>query len=406
MRDRGYAPECAFRMFCAVPMPTEGIESIDQVSDAFSLETHPHRSSRNQSFFALIADMAPASALILFAVAVFALVVIFRFPMGLYWRLARMLNVNDRVLIEDALKHLHDCEYRGQSSSVESLGGALQLGQEPTVRLLSTLESAGLTRSGDRGPELTDEGRRDALRVIRHHRLYERYLADRTGYQESEWHDEADRYEHTMTPQEAESIAAQTGHPRYDPHGDAIPTPDGRIAENRGKSLSALEVGESAVVVHIEDEPEAIYAQIRALKLRPGMLLRLTQNTSERVLFTVGDQEHVLAPVVAANITVLPRERPSVDRESLPRLSSLAHGDSAVVAEFSPRCRGLQRRRLLDLGLIPGTRVTAELSAPSGDPMAYRIRGALIALRRDQASLIPIQATEEDEASHAAIASR
>ena len=58
-------------------------------------------------------------------------------------------------------------------------------------------------------------------------------------------------------------------------------------------------------------------------------------------------------------------------------------------------CRGAQRRRLLDLGVVPGTRVTSELRGPSGDPTAYRIRGALIALRRDQAHHIFVHRLSE-----------
>jgi len=56
-----------------------------------------------------------------------------------------------------------------------------------------------------------------------------------------------------------------------------------------------------------------------------------------------------------------------------------------------PACRGMERRRLLDLGLVPGTRVVAEFASPAGDPVAYRVRGALIALRTQQADLIHIQ---------------
>jgi DtxR family Mn-dependent transcriptional regulator len=62
------------------------------------------------------------------------------------------------------------------------------------------------------------------------------------------------------------------------------------------------------------------------------------------------------------------------------------------VVRLSAACQGLQRRRLLDLGVVPGTRVTAEFASPGGDPIAYRIRGALIALRRVQAELIQVDA--------------
>jgi Fe2+ transport system protein FeoA len=71
------------------------------------------------------------------------------------------------------------------------------------------------------------------------------------------------------------------------------------------------------------------------------------------------------------------------------RLSELQLGESGQVV----RVEGMeeQRRRLMDLGLIPGTIVVAEMDSPMGDPTAYRIRGALIALRKDQAGLIVIE---------------
>jgi Fe2+ transport system protein FeoA len=69
----------------------------------------------------------------------------------------------------------------------------------------------------------------------------------------------------------------------------------------------------------------------------------------------------------------------------------LTLGESGTVVDVSPACQGSQRRRLLDLGVVKGTRITAELVSAAGDPVAYRIRGALIALRREQAGWIRIE---------------
>lgn len=71
-------------------------------------------------------------------------------------------------------------------------------------------------------------------------------------------------------------------------------------------------------------------------------------------------------------------------------LAALREGECARVAELL--ARGGMRRRLLDLGLTPGTRVACELKSPSGDPAAYRVRGALIALRRKDAALVLTEA--------------
>jgi Fe2+ transport system protein FeoA len=58
------------------------------------------------------------------------------------------------------------------------------------------------------------------------------------------------------------------------------------------------------------------------------------------------------------------------------------------VTGLSRSLRGPQRRRLLDLGFVPGTLIEAEISSAMGDPIAYRVRGALIALRREQADAV------------------
>ncbi len=71
-------------------------------------------------------------------------------------------------------------------------------------------------------------------------------------------------------------------------------------------------------------------------------------------------------------------------------LAEVPVGETVVVTGISPACQGPQRRRLLDLGVVRGATVTPELVSTSRDPVAYRIRGALIALRRDQARWISV----------------
>jgi DtxR family Mn-dependent transcriptional regulator len=104
----------------------------------------------------------------------------------------------------------------------------------------------------------------------------------------------------------------------------------------------------------------------------------------------------VLAPIAAANISAMPIEttQPTTGLYG-DRLDSLKPGEQAKVVGLSPRSRGPERRRLLDLGILSGTVISAELSSPGGDPIAYRIRGALIALRKEQAQLIHITDRQE-----------
>lgn len=75
-------------------------------------------------------------------------------------------------------------------------------------------------------------------------------------------------------------------------------------------------------------------------------------------------------------------------------LDKLGAGQWATVTEI--RSVNAERRRLLDLGIVPGTKIENLMSSPLGDPVAYNVRDSIVALRREQAELIEILiATEE-----------
>ena len=314
---------------------------------------------------------------------------------GLAWRWRRGLAASDRVEVEDALKHIWDGEYRQRPATLESLAGALGLSGRAAAELVDRLGRLDLLDHEDSTLRLTADGRREALRVIRIHRLWERYLADETGLDAREWHAHAERREHGTSDQQAAALAATLGHPRYDPHGDPIPMPSGEVPPHQGMPLTQLAADQVAEIVHIEDEPDAVFAQIVAAGLTPGMRVRVLERSPKRLRVEAEADEVVLAPVVAANVTVVPIEQPVPDAGAMTRLSAIEPGEAAEVVALAVTCRGAQRRRLLDLGLVPGTRVSSELRGPSGDPTAYRIRGALIALRRDQAHHIFVHRVSE-----------
>ena len=108
-------------------------------------------------------------------------------------------------------------------------------------------------------------------------------------------------------------------------------------------------------MIHLEDEPDAVFAQIVAAGLMPGMRVRLLERTPQRLRIAADTEDMVLAPVVAANVTVLPLEQPE-PVSAMTRLSAIAPGEAAEVVALAATCRGAQRRRLLDLGVVPGTR--------------------------------------------------
>ena len=304
--------------------------------------------------------------------------------------------MNKRVLLEDALKHLYMAGLNQHPPTLLSIAGALHITTDRAALLLAELAEHKLVRFENGEFPLTSDGQTYALNIIRAHRLWERHLADQTGFSESEWHDRAERTEHTLSGEEIDALSTQLGNPSHDPHGDPIPTAGGVLVAHGGKPLTALPPGQPLRIVHLEDEPESIYAQLIAEELYPGMRILVLESTRSRVRFWADGDEHVLAPIAAANISAIPVEAPQI-AEILPgdRLDSLKQGEQAKVVAISPRSRGPERRRLLDLGILSGTVISAELASPGGDPMAYRIRGALIALRKEQAQLIHITDRQE-----------
>jgi DtxR family Mn-dependent transcriptional regulator len=315
---------------------------------------------------------------------------------GFFDRWQRASKLSARVRSEDALKHIQKAAIKNQVTTLESIAGTLQISLNQAAALVADMEKRELVTSLGGMLELTPKGQDYALHIIRAHRLWERYLAEETGFAEGEWHALAEQFEHNLTPEEISELSARLGHPTHDPHGDPIPTEAGEVVPHGGQPLTALTVNQDARIVHLEDEPEAVSAQLVAEGLYLGMHVHLLESSPQRVRFWANGDEHLLAPIVAANISVIPvKQEVSPEKPTGLPLSQLKPGQSSEVTSISPRCRGPERRRLMDLGILPGTKISAEMTSPTGDPTAYLVRDTLIALRAEQAHLIYIRPLSE-----------
>jgi len=238
---------------------------------------------------------------------------------------------------------------------------------------------------------LTDEGRRYAVDVIRAHRLWERYLADETGVDPVEWHQRAERKEHRLTRAQTDALAVRLGHPRFDPHGDPIPTADGAVYDEEVAPLASLDAGDRALVAHVEDEPQVVYAQLVALGVCPGMEIRVEARGEHGFEIESDGRRFALSPMVAQNVSIRRIERDAPIESATATLASLRAGESAVVVRLSPACRGLERRRLMDLGVVAGTSIALERRGLTGGLSAYCVRGTIIGLREEQARMIVVE---------------
>lgn len=333
----------------------------------------------------------PISALIIFFVIAVLIFALFRPTKGWFWILKKNLKSDEKTIIEDILKQLYHFENSENKVDMKTLVQVLDFNNNSIVEAIKKMTINDLIYFESDILKLTESGRNYAVRIVRVHRLWERYLADKTGFDKTEWHHRAEKMEHKLSHDETNTLASRLGNPKFDPHGDPIPTKTGKIAEVNGTELPLLPVNTIGRITHIEDEPEIIYKQILAENIHIGSLIRVVENNATRIVFLSEGEEFRLAPIVAANLTVAAIEKEIVIEDNIARLSSLKALQTAKIIGISKESRGESRRRLLDLGFVKGAVIKIDLMNPLGEPHAYLIKGTSIALRKNQASKILIK---------------
>ena len=202
---------------------------------------------------------------LLIAIGVIGLGLIIFWPEGgLLSRFRSFRKMSERVLQEDALKHIQKLALQNKFPSIQSVAGAIGVSVDHAAHILESLEHQELVCVLEGKWHLTPAGETVALQVLRAHRLMEQYLAEKTGYSEEEWHQRAEKLEHSLSLEEIELLSHSLGNPSHDPHGDPIPTSDGKISLREGQSLTMFPLNQNGRIIHIPDEPEAVAAQIRA----------------------------------------------------------------------------------------------------------------------------------------------
>lgn len=175
------------------------------------------------------------------------------------------------VAVQDYLKAIYALEAAGERVTTSALASRMRVSPPSATAMTKRLAELGLVeRAPYRGVALTEEGRRGALEVTRHHRLLERYLADRLGLSLDEVHAEADRLEHALSEELEAKIDAELGYPTRDPHGDPIPDRELRLAPGRDRTLVGLEPGERASVSRVPDGDPDLLRYLTELGLTPG----------------------------------------------------------------------------------------------------------------------------------------
>ncbi|MBP1701992.1 MAG: mntH, partial [Chloroflexi bacterium] len=157
----------------------------------------------------------------------------------------------------------------------------------------------------------------------------ERYLAEKEGLPLAALHAEATRREHLVTSDEIDRIDAQLGFPKFDPHGDPIPPREGEpVVAVEGTPLSSWPEHHLGRVIHVEDEPPALFTQLTLMGLTPGAQVEIDERTPGQVLIWSGRTRLALAPAAAERVFLV-----DAPPESLP-LSEMQLGQAARIAAF------------------------------------------------------------------------
>ena len=174
--------------------------------------------------------------------------------------------------IEDYAKAIYALEHRGNDAvSTNALAERLGVTPASASGMIKRLGELGLVEHRPyRGVILTDEGRRVALEVMRHHRLLELYLVQSLGVPWDQVHKEAEVLEHVLSEELEELIAAKLGDPTHDPHGDPIPTRDLTIEEGPSLSLHALTAGNCGRFTRISDSDPEMLRFLAERGIAPG----------------------------------------------------------------------------------------------------------------------------------------
>ncbi|OLC14660.1 MAG: hypothetical protein AUH32_05005 [Actinobacteria bacterium 13_1_40CM_66_12] len=167
-----------------------------------------------------------------------------------------------------ALYHLH-----GDSRPVPTRDLAQRLGiSSPSVsEMVTRLTAQGLVEHDRyRGQQLTRDGRKVALELVRHHRLLEMFLVQVLGYSWDEVHEEAERLEHVISERMEQRIFELLGRPELDPHGHAIPTLAGKVRPVSERPLSECRAGERVIVQGVSDDDPRRLRELERRGLLPG----------------------------------------------------------------------------------------------------------------------------------------
>lgn len=194
--------------------------------------------------------------------------------------------------------------------SMGALAESLAVVPGTVTTMAKALADAGLVQHRPRqGVRLTPPGQRVALSVLRKHRLVETFLVNVLKMDWSAVHAEAEQLEHAISDDVLDRLDALLGHPATDPHGDPIPSRQGKLRDQIYATLATCAVTRPLRIVRVTDQTAGFLQFAERHGLRPGAVVRLVERNLAAGLVTLRRSRGrplVLSLVAAGKILVAP----------------------------------------------------------------------------------------------------
>jgi DtxR family Mn-dependent transcriptional regulator len=210
--------------------------------------------------------------------------------------------------MRDYLKAVYSLRSKGQLVTVSEVAEHLGVSVASVSNMMKRLAEFDLVaHTPYKGVDLTERGEREALRLIRAHRLVELFLTDVVGLTWDEVHEEAEHLEHVVSDRLLERIAEILGHPSVDPHGDPIPTEEGVVDEETLSTLTDLEVGQRAEVRRVTAQDPDMLQYLSSIGLTPDRTVTLVDKGPFEGPLTlrIGEAEQIIGWNVAREVQVV-----------------------------------------------------------------------------------------------------
>jgi DtxR family Mn-dependent transcriptional regulator len=213
----------------------------------------------------------------------------------------------ETTAVQDYLKAIYQLGGSRSDVPTSAVSRLLDVTQASVSGMMRRLADLGFVAHRPyKGVRLTRRGAREAVEVIRHHRLLELYLSKVVGMPWDKVHAEAEALEHVISEDLESRLDELLGYPTEDPHGHPIPTATLVLAEDPYPSLNEIEAGERCVVRRVSDRSADLLRHLDAIGLRPSAVVEVIESIrfGGGVRARVGGKEHVIGADAAEAVHV------------------------------------------------------------------------------------------------------